>query len=149
TVDADQVTLRDLTVANSFDKRLHPDWPDTQTIALRTRGDRILVERCHLPGQQDTVLLDAPGWASVRRGHRRDRLSAGRAEFDCGRAPALIEGGEIRSVGPGSLLAPSTARENPRGILVHGAQLTATDDVPAGSVRLGRPWHPGGKPDAI
>src|SRR5699024_6512596 len=40
-------------------------------------------------------------------------------------------------------------RENPRGILVHGAQLTATDDVPAGSVRLGRPWHPGGKPDAI
>src|SRR5699024_7097261 len=42
-----------------------------------------------------------------------------------------------------------TARENPRGILVHGAQLTATDDVPAGSVRLGRPWHPGGKPDAI
>src|SRR5699024_9427790 len=37
----------------------------------------------------------------------------------------------------------------PRGILVHGAQLTATDDVPAGSVRLGRPWHPGGKPDAI
>ena len=149
TVDADQVTLRDLTVANSFDKRLHPDWPDTQAIALRTRGDRILVERCHLLGQQDTVLLDAPGWASVRRVHLRDCLIVGDVDFLYGRATALIEGGEIRSVGPGYLLAPSTARENPRGILVHGAQLTATDDVPAGSVRLGRPWHPGGKPDAI
>ena len=149
TLDADQVTLRDLTVANSFDKRLHPDWPDTQAIALRTRGDRILVERCHLLGQQDTVLLDAPGWASVRRVHLRDCLIEGDVDFLYGRATALIEGGEIRSVGPGYLLAPSTARENPRGILVHGAQLTATDDVPAGSVRLGRPWHPGGKPDAI
>lgn len=149
TVDADHVTLRDLTVENSFDKRLHPDWPDTQAIALRTRGDRILVERCHLLGQQDTVLLDAPGWASVRRVHLRDCLIEGDVDFLYGRATALVEGGEIRSVGPGYLLAPSTAGENPRGILVHGARLTAADGVAPGSVRLGRPWHPGGKPDAI
>src|SRR5699024_7642833 len=81
--------------------------------------------------------------------HLRDCLMGGDVDFLYGRATALIEGGEIRSVGPGYLLAPSTARENPRGILVHGAQLTAAEDVPAGSVRLGRPWHPGGKPDAI
>ncbi|HEX7350439.1 pectinesterase family protein, partial [Brachybacterium sp.] len=149
TIDADHVTVRDLTVANSFDKRLHPEWPDTQAIALRTRGDRILMERCHLLGRQDTVLLDAPGWASVRRAHLRDCLIEGDVDFLYGRATALIEGGEIRSVGPGFLLAPSTARENPRGLLVHGARLTAADGVPAGSVRLGRPWHPGGKPDAI
>jgi len=148
TIDADHVTLRGLTVANSFDKRLQPDWPDTQAIALRTRGDRILVERCHLLGRQDTVLLDAPGWASVRRVHLRDCIVEGDVDFLYGRATALIEGGEIRSVGPGYVLAPSTARENPRGILVHGARLTAADDVPAGSVRLGRPWHPGGNPDA-
>jgi lysophospholipase L1-like esterase len=149
TIDADHVTLRDLTVANSFDKRRHAELPDTQAIALRTRGDQILVERCHLLGQQDTVLLDAPSWASVHRVHLRDCLVEGDVDFLYGRATALVEGGEIRSVGPGYLLAPSTARENPRGFLVHGARLTAADGVAPGSVRLGRPWHPGGKPDAI
>ncbi|GAA1718938.1 pectinesterase family protein [Brachybacterium phenoliresistens] len=149
TIDADDISLCDLTVVNGFDKRLHPDWPDTQALALRTRGDRILVQRCRLLGQQDTVLLDAPGWASVRRVHLRDCEIEGDVDFVYGRATALIEGGEIRSMAPGYVLAPSTARENPRGILVHGARLTCTDGVPSGSVKLGRPWHPGGKPDAV
>ncbi|MGW9114343.1 pectinesterase family protein [Microbacterium sp. NPDC055683] len=148
TVDADDVTLRDLTIENSFDKRRHADLPDVQAIALRTRGDRILVERCRLLGQQDTVLLDAPGWASVRRVHLRDCEIAGDVDFVYGRATALIEGGVIRSVGPGYVTAPSTALENPRGFLFHGVRLLA-DGLEAGTVKLGRPWHPGGKLDAV
>ncbi|MGY5765751.1 pectinesterase family protein [Brachybacterium sp. DNPG3] len=149
TIEADDVTLEDLTVVNTFDKREHPDWPETQALALRTLGDRVRVERCRLLARQDTVLLDAPSWAAVRRVHLRDCEIEGDVDFLYGRATALIEGGIIRSNAPGYLVAPSTALENPRGFLIVGARLEATPDVPAGSVRLGRPWHPGGKPDAV
>ncbi|MCU1404906.1 MAG: rhgT [Glaciihabitans sp.] len=147
TIDADDVTLRDLTIENSFDKGLDPGRPNSQALAVRTRGDRITFESCRLLGQQDTVLLDAPSWASVRHVHLRDCEIVGDVDFVYGRATALIEGGTIRSVGPGYVAAPSTARENPRGFLFRGVKLVG--DVAPGSVKLGRPWHPGNKPDAV
>jgi len=148
TVAADDVTLLDLTVENTFDKRVQPDLPDSQAIALRTLGDRIRVERCRLIGQQDTLLLDAPGWSDVRHVHLRDCHVEGDVDFCYGRATAVIEGGEVRSNGPGWVCAPSTARENPRGFLFSGVRFTGPE-LSAGSVHLGRPWHPGGKPDAV
>jgi len=148
TIAADDVTLRGITVENTFDKRIDPDLPDQQALALRTLGDRILVEDCRLLGQQDTVLLDAPSFAAVRRVHLRDCLITGDVDFVYGRATALIEGGEIRSVGDGYVAAPSTAIENERGFLFWGVRLT-NEGLEPGSVHLGRPWHPGGKPDAI
>src|SRR5690606_10147800 len=66
-----------------------------------------------------------------------------------GRATAVLEQCVIRSIGPGYIAAPSTARENPRGVLFLDCELGADGDVAAASVRLGRPWRPGGKPDAI
>lgn len=149
TIEADDVALEDLTVVNTFDRREHPDLPETQAIALRTLGDRFRAERCRLLARQDTVLLDTPSWAAVRRVLLRDCEIEGDVDFLYGRATALIEGGTIRSVGPGYLVAPSTALENPRGLLVVGARLEAAPGVPDGSVRLGRPWHPGGKADAV
>ncbi|MGO1235168.1 MAG: pectinesterase family protein [Microbacterium gubbeenense] len=148
TIDSDHVTLRGITIENPFDKRVDPSLPDQQALALRTRGDRILIEACRLIGQQDTVLLDAPSWAALRRVHLRECLITGDVDFVYGRATALIEGGEIRSVGPGYVTAPSTAAENPRGFLFSGVRLTSEGLAP-GSVHLGRPWHPGGKPDAL
>lgn len=71
TIDSDHVTLRGITIENPFDKRVDPSLPDQQALALRTRGDRILIEACRLIGQQDTVLLDAPSWAALRRVHLR------------------------------------------------------------------------------
>lgn len=149
TIDADDVTLEDITVENTFDKTVGLDLPDSQALALRTRGDRIALHRCRLLGRQDTALLDAPSWAAVCRVHLSNCEIVGDVDFIYGRATALIEGGTIRSVGPGYIAAPSTASENPRGFLFHGVRLEADADVPAGSVHLARPWHPGGKPDAI
>ena len=149
TIDADNVTLRDITIENTFDKRLHPGRPNSQALAVRTRGDRILFESCRLLGQQDTVLLDAPSWAAVRHVHLRDCEIVGDVDFVYGRATALIEGGVIHSMGPGYVAAPSTALENPKGFLFRGVTLTGAPDLEPGSVRLGRPWHPGGKPDAV
>ncbi|PRY10546.1 pectinesterase family protein [Kineococcus rhizosphaerae] len=148
TVAADDVRLLDLTVENTYDKRVDPDLPDSQAIAIRTLGDRIRLERCRLIGRQDTLLLDAPGWSDVRHVHLTDCYVEGDVDFVYGRATAVIEGGEVRSNGPGWVAAPSTARENPRGLLFSGVRLTGPG-LPAGSVHLGRPWHPGGKPDAV
>src|SRR5699024_8419272 len=69
TIDADDVTLEDITVENTFDKTVGLDLPDSQALALRTRGDRIALHRCRLLGRQDTALLDAPSWAAVCRVH--------------------------------------------------------------------------------
>ena len=147
TIDADAVTIRQITIENSFDRLAHLELPNVQALALRTRGDGILIEGCRLLGRQDTVLLDAPSFAAWRRVHLRDCEIQGDVDFVYGRATALIERGVVRSVGPGYIAAPSTARENPRGFLFWDVDLVA--DLPEGSVRLGRPWHPGGKPDAV
>lgn len=149
TVDADDVTLRGITIANTFDKDAGADLPDSQALALRTRGTRILIERCRLLGKQDTVLLDTSSPAQVRHVHLRDCLIEGDVDFVYGAATALIEGGEIRSVGRGYIAAPSTAAENPRGFCFHRVALTAAPQVPDGGVRLARPWHPGGRPEAV
>lgn len=149
TIDADAVTIDAVTIENSFDKGTAADLPDSQAIALRTRGTDIRLTRCRLLGRQDTVLLDAPSWAAVRRVHLVDCEIVGDVDFLYGRATALIEGGEIRSRGAGYVTAPSTARENPRGFLLHSVRFTAEPGVEAGSVHLGRPWHPGAKPDAL
>ncbi|MEZ0164288.1 pectinesterase family protein [Kineococcus sp. LSe6-4] len=148
TVAADDVTLADLTVENTFDRDAEPDQVEAQAIALRTLGDRITVQRCRVLARQDTLLLDAPGWSDVRHVHLLDCLVEGDVDFVYGRATAVLEGGEVRSNGPGWVSAPSTARENPRGLLFSGVRFTGPG-LPEGSVHLGRPWHPGGKPDAI
>ena len=147
TIDANDVHLVGITVENTFDRDLVPGQPDGQALALRTRGDRIRVERCRLLGRQDTVLLDAPSWAAWRRVHLKDCEVTGDVDFVYGRATALIEGGTIRSVGPGFIAAPSTSRENPRGFLFWNVDVVS--DLAPGTVKLARPWHPGGKPDAI
>lgn len=149
TVDADDVTIRGLTIENSFDKRLYEKKANQQALALRIRGDRVLLEDCVLRARQDTALLDTPGYASVSRVHLRRCVVEGDVDFVYGRATAVLEQCVIRSIGPGYVAAPSTARENPRGFLFLDCRLVADGGVPAGSVRLGRPWHPGGKPDAI
>jgi lysophospholipase L1-like esterase len=148
TVDADDVTLRHLTIRNTYDKRRGTDVPDQQALALRTRGTRIVVEGCRLLGRQDTLLLDSRSFAQVSHVLVRDCLVVGDVDFVYGRATALIEGGEVRSCGAGYVAAPSTVLENPRGFLFRGVRFTADDDVEPGSVRLARPWHPGGRPEA-
>jgi len=147
TIDANDVTLQDITVQNTFDKAAWPGRPSRQALALRSRGDRLRAVRCRFLGQQDTLLLDSPGWAQVCRAHLIDCYIEGDIDFVYGRATALIEGGEVHSVAPGYVAAPSTAREVPRGLLFHGVRFTG--DVPPGSVKLARPWHPGTKPDAV
>ncbi|MBY8852444.1 pectin esterase, partial [Saccharothrix sp. MB29] len=43
--------------------------------------------------------------------------------------------------------AASTRRDNPHGFLITHSRIES--DAPAGTYHLGRPWHPGGDPDAV
>lgn len=147
TVDADDVTLRGITIENSFDRAARPGLRDTQAIALRTRGDRVRVDNCRLLGQQDTLLLDTPTRGSLRHVYVTDCEIHGDVDFVYGRATAVISGGVVHSTGPGCVAAPSTIRENPRGLLFTGVAFTG--DAPDGSVSLARPWHQGGSSEAL
>lgn len=149
TVDADDVTIIGVTIENSFDKTTYTGRGGGQALALRTRGDRIRLEDCVLRGRQDTVLLDSRSYGAIGRTHLLRCRIEGDIDFVYGKGTALLEECEIRSLGPGYVAAPSTARENPRGFLFLRCDLTAAEGVPPGSVHLGRPWHPGGKPDAL
>ncbi|QIK73188.1 hypothetical protein G7070_14115 [Propioniciclava coleopterorum] len=108
TLDADDVTLRAVTVRNTFDKTAGADVPDSQALALRTRGTRIRVERCRLLGRQDTVLLDSPSPAQVRHVRLTDCLIEGDVDFVYGAATALIEGARSAAWAPAA--SPHPAR---------------------------------------
>src|SRR4029453_8940752 len=73
-------------------------------------------------------------------------------DFIFGRATAVLDRCRIHSLNRGStpngyVTAPSTSISNPHGLLFH--RWAFTSDPPAGTVYLGRPWHPSQDPAAI
>ncbi|SLM92585.1 putative pectinesterase/pectate lyase protein [Brachybacterium faecium] len=144
---ADDVTVRDLTIENAYDEEAHGG---SQAQALRTVGDRIMLEGVRVLGNQDTFLAETPGQGTTSRVYVRDAYIEGDVDFIYGSATLVLEGSEIRSLDRGSedangyVCAPNT-EEGSRGILV--TDCTFTSDAAEGSVFLGRPWHPSSNPD--
>ncbi len=144
---ADDVTLRDLTIENAYDEEAHGG---SQAQALRTVGDRIVLDGVRLIGNQDTFLAESPGKGVVSRVYVSDSFLEGDVDFIYGRATLVLENCEIRSFDRGSpdnngyVCAPSTD-SGVRGFLFTGC--TFTSDAAEGSVFLGRPWHPSSNPD--
>lgn len=154
TIAAPGIVLRDLTVENDFDYLANDALADanplkianSQAVALLldNASDRVLIERVHLLGYQDTL------FAKGKRAIVRDSLIAGNVDFIFGAGQVLIEDSELRtrrrarSEQPfeSFLLAPSTPIEQRVGFLVHRARLTREEGVPDASVALARPWHP-------
>lgn len=153
-VAARGVVLRDLTIENTFDYLSNDARPDTdaakignsQAVALLldTSSDRVLAERVHLLGYQDTL------FAKGQRAVIRNSLIAGNVDFIFGAGKLLIEDSELRTRNRARreqpfdsfLLAPSTQLDSPVGILVLRSRLTREVGVPDASVALARPWHP-------
>lgn len=153
-IAARRVTLRDLTVENTFDYLANDALSDTdpgkignsQAVALLldTGSDQVLAERVHLLGYQDTL------FAKGDRAVIRDSLIAGNVDFIFGAGKLLIENSELRTRRRARreqpfdsfLLAPSTQLSSDVGILVVHSRLTREDGVPDASVALARPWHP-------
>ncbi|POX36997.1 pectate lyase [Streptomyces sp. Ru73] len=149
---AHDTTARHLTFVNDFDEAAH-DLNSEQALAMKTTGDRIVFEDTAFKGNQDTLMTDSPKLDTVSRVYVHDAYIEGDVDFLYGRATTVIEDSVIKALSRGSdtnngyITAASTWQGNPYGILITGSRIIS--DAPAGTFHLGRPWHPGGAPDAV
>jgi pectinesterase len=153
TIDGANFTARNLTFANTFDEAAHPEITNRQAVAVLTRADRLVFDRVRFLGHQDTLYVNSSATDVVARAYFRDCYVEGDVDFIFGRASAVFDGCVIHSLtrgwdtDNGYVTAPSTSVAHPYGFLFTGSRFTS--DAAAGTVFLGRPWHPGQDPDAI
>ncbi|MDX3836518.1 pectinesterase family protein [Streptomyces europaeiscabiei] len=149
---ASDVTARNLTFSNDFDEAAH-ELKGEQALAVKTTGDRIVFENTAFLGNQDTLMTDSPRLDVISRVYIRDSYIEGDVDFVYGRATTVIERSLIKALSRGSnsnngyITAASTWKDNPYGFLITRSKVVS--DAPAGTYHLGRPWHPGGEPNAI
>jgi pectate lyase len=142
------ITVEDLTVVNAWDEQAN--FP-SQAIALRTAGDRFRLDNVRLLGNQDTLLLDTPSREALTRSWITDSYIEGDVDFIYGRGTAVISDSTIKSVDRGQAVngyvtAAATVDTNPHGFLIEHSRFES--DAAAGTVFLGRPWHPNNDPGA-
>ncbi|MGW0863624.1 pectinesterase family protein [Streptomyces sp. NPDC002611] len=151
-IAANDVTARNLTFSNDFDEAAH-ELGGEQALAMKTTGDRIVFEDTAFLGNQDTLMTDSPKLTTVSRVYIRDSYIEGDVDFVYGRATTVIERSVIRALSRGSatnngyITAASTWTGNPYGFLISRSKIVS--DAPDGTFHLGRPWHPGGEPEAV
>jgi pectate lyase/pectin methylesterase-like acyl-CoA thioesterase len=144
-IAASDVTARHLTFVNDFDEAAH-DLKGEQALAMKTTGDRIVFTDTAFKGNQDTLMTDSPKLTTVSRVYLRDAYIEGDVDFIYGRATTVIERSTIKALSRGSdsnngyITAASTWK---------GTRSRIVSDAPDQTFHLGRPWHPGGEPDAI
>lgn len=155
-IDADNVTLANLTIENSAGAGTKVG----QAVALYADGDCLSFENCRLLGHQDTLFtaplppcayeingFRGPKEFAPRRDGRhyyKNCYICGDVDFIFGSASAYFEGCEIFSLRRGSeiggyVTAPSTPEGKRYGYIFNNCRFTS--DCPPGSVYLGRPWR--------
>jgi pectinesterase len=157
---APDVRVERMTIENAFDYVANAakaaDDPtrlrDAQAVALMLDdgSDRAAFVDVRILGHQDTLFPNAG-----RSWFHRCQV-AGSVDFIFGAGQAVFEECDIVSRDRGSrtnngyVTAPSTARHEPFGfVFLRCRLLKERPEMAAGSVTLGRPWHPFGDPDAI
>jgi pectinesterase len=149
TAHADDFVIRDLTIENRYVRDPDPAVRDQQAVALKSEADRVEVRNVRLLGHQDTLYANAPPGRTARQ-YFRDCHVEGDVDFIFGSATAVFDRCVIRALdrnGWACVTAASTADAVRLGFLVVGSRVET--DGALGTVRLGRPWHPGGDPHAI
>lgn len=158
-IAAPDFRAENLTIENAFDypanARKADNDPDKvqnpQAVALMTASgsDRAVFCHCVISGYQDTLFPNAG------RSYFHDCRIHGHVDFIFGAGQVVFEECDIISRNrpaknpTGYVTAPSTSISYPFGFLFKDCRLLKeTPDLPAGSVRLGRPWHPGADPRA-
>ncbi|MGW4064008.1 pectinesterase family protein [Amycolatopsis sp. NPDC004747] len=153
TIAANGFTATALTFRNSFDRGAHPEIKDTQAVAVKTTGDRMVFDNVTFLGHQDTLYADTAAVGTIGRQYYRNCAISGDVDFLFGRATAVFDRATITALDRGSssnngfLTAASTRRSNPYGFLVVGSKVLSS--AANASFHLGRPWHPSGDVDAI
>lgn len=153
TIDGSDFGARNLTFANSFDEAAHPEIGARQAVAVLTRADRLDFDNVRFLGNQDTLYVNSRNADTPARAYFRKCYVEGDVDFIFGRGTAVFDRCRIHSLDRGSasnngyVTAASTTVSNPYGLLFAACDFTS--DAPAGTVFLGRPWHPSQDPNAI
>lgn len=161
-IDADKVSLKNLTVQNTAGS----GGIVGQAIALYLEGDHIEVNNCRILGSQDTVFtgplppfpLQPGGFKGPKemtprihgRHYFKNCYIEGDVDFIFGSSTAYFEGCELYSRINrereiiedkiyGYVTAPSTTEASKYGYVFHCCRFTG--DCPPDSVYLGRPWR--------
>jgi len=149
-----------LTIENAFDfdanaRKAAGDptkFRNTQGVALATTGaaDRTVLDDVRLLGHQDTF------FANAGRHYLHRSEVAGHVDFIFGAGTVVFDSCDIVSLDRGNpadngyVTAPSTDAATPIGFLfLHSRLRKASPVMAAGSVSLGRPWHPSATPAAV
>ncbi len=149
-----------LTIENGFDYAGNASKPDSdstkfrnpQAVALMTDlgSDRATFVNVRILGHQDTL------FANSGRHYFYRCYVAGHVDFIFGAGQAVFEDCDIVSLDRGSktnngyVTAASTSTAQPFGFLFLRSRLRKElPAMAAGSVTLGRPWHPFADPDAV
>jgi PelA/Pel-15E family pectate lyase len=144
-LQANDFTAENLTFENSFDENTNTK--DKQAVAVNSSGERMTFKNVRFLGNQDTLLTNGGTQ------YFYESYIEGDVDFIFGGARAVFEDTVIHSLDRGSssnngyITAASTMITEPYGYLFLNCELTS--DAAKGTVYLGRPWHPGGNPDAI
>lgn len=152
-IDGPDFTAENLTFSNDFDEAANQDMKNRQAVALFLAGDRAVLRNIRCLGNQDTLLVDSPARGVQARSYFTDSYIEGDVDFIFGRGTAVFSGCEVRSLDRGSatnngyVSAGSVNAGIRHGYLFSRCRFVS--DAAAGSVHLGRPWHPGGDPEAI
>lgn len=156
-IAAPNFRAENLTIENGFDYPANAARPDSdasrlrnpQAVALMTGmgSDCAVFCRCKISGYQDTIFANRGRHYFYRcriLGHVDFILGAGQAVFkDCD----VVSRNRPGKNPTGYIAAPSTLSSFPYGFLFVGCRLIKeTEQLPRGSVRLARPWHPGANP---
>jgi pectin methylesterase-like acyl-CoA thioesterase len=147
TIAAANVTVRDLTIANTYNPADHPQGY-AQAVAIDAEGDRQVYSGDRFLGLQDTVLTWEP---NQRDGYRQlfdNGFIKGDVDFLCGNSTAvfyqenieLADRGAASGGDNGYLAAPATDSGSAYGYLIEAS--TVTSSAATGTFYLGRPWHP-------
>lgn len=142
---ASDFTAQNLTMENSFDESTVEG--GSQAVAVYTRGDRMKFDHVRFLGNQDTL------YANGGTQYFSNCYIEGDVDFIFGAARAVFDNCDIVSLDRGSstnngyITAASTNINDPYGFLFINSRLIS--EAAEGTVYLGRPWHPGGDPNAI
>jgi len=156
TINADSVTVKGLTIENTFDFLGNDKKPKgdsskikhTQGVALLLdiNSDRVFMEGVRLVGYQDTL------FANGGRTHIVNSSISGVVDFIFGAGQLLVEHSVLLSrkrgkpfdVGEvqGHISAAATNKKKKVGFVFRECRLEAEEGLPANSISLGRPWHP-------
>ncbi|MEZ0065661.1 pectin methylesterase-like acyl-CoA thioesterase [Streptacidiphilus sp. MAP12-20] len=142
------MSVKNLTVANSFSKAANPGINGSQAVALAAEGDRQVYLNDRFLGHQDTLLAWSPSPTAQTRQYFRSVYVSGDVDFLFGNATAVFDHATINALDDGaaadglngSLTAANTEASKAYGFLITDS--TVTSSAKARTYYLGRSWHP-------